>query len=253
MTPDQYVESILAKYAVPRGPNSPAERLANQAAGPLRNWAGESLNSLDYSGSYAKGTGVHGASDVDLFISLRPGTPNTLKEIYESLHSFCARQLWNARAQSVSIGVTIDGFHADLVPGRVQEGYQDYHSLWVNKRQTWTQTNVKSHIQLVQKSGRIGEIRAMKVWRLLHQVAWPSLYLELFTIEALSGRSRENLADNVLHALRSAASGIATTRIVDPANTVNVLSDELNAFEKALISTSAAQSARQQFWSNIIW
>lgn len=42
--------------------------------------------------------------------------------------------LWNARPQSVSIGVTINGFQADLVPGKVQEGYQNYHSLWVSKR-----------------------------------------------------------------------------------------------------------------------
>ena len=72
MTPDQYVESVLAKYQVPRGPTSPAELLGSALAGPLRTWAGQQLNALEYSGSYAKDTGVHGVSDVDLFISPSP-------------------------------------------------------------------------------------------------------------------------------------------------------------------------------------
>jgi hypothetical protein len=62
MTPDHYAESILAKYQVPRGPSSPAERLGSAVAGPLRAWAGQQLNALEYSGSYAKETGVR---DVD--------------------------------------------------------------------------------------------------------------------------------------------------------------------------------------------
>src|SRR5574341_1489451 len=109
MTPDQYVESILTKYAVPRGPTSPAERLGAAVAGPIRSWAGQQLNALEYSGSYAKETGVHGISDVDVFISLKSDTTNTLKEIYNSLHSLARQQGWSPRAQNVSIGVTISG------------------------------------------------------------------------------------------------------------------------------------------------
>lgn len=65
MTSDQYVEMVLAKYQVPRGPSSPAESLGSAVAGPLRSWANQYLNALEYSGSYAKGTGVRGISDVD--------------------------------------------------------------------------------------------------------------------------------------------------------------------------------------------
>ena len=102
MTGDQYVESILGKYAVPRGPNSPAEQLGAAVAAPLRTWAGGQLNALDYSGSYAKETGVHGVSDVDVFISLKADTTNTLKEIYNSLYSLAqTRGLVAAPAERV--------------------------------------------------------------------------------------------------------------------------------------------------------
>ena len=253
MTADQYVESVLAKYEVPRGPTSPAELLGAVVAGPLRTWAGQQLNALEYSGSYAKETGVHGVSDVDVFISLKSDTTNALKEIYNSLYSLAQKQAWSPRQQNVSVGVTINGTRGDLVPGKVQAGYQNYHSLYLRKRDSWTQTNVSLHVSTVHNSSWLREIRAVKVWRMLHGLDFPSLYLELFVIDALSGRSRPSLADNVLHALRTIGSSLASTRVMDPANTNNVLSDDLTQQEKNGIANLATQSARQQYWKDIIW
>ena len=76
MIGDQHVGVVIEKYVVPRGPNSPAEQLGATVAGLIRTWAGQQLNVLEYSGSYAKETGVHGASDVDVFISLKSDTTN---------------------------------------------------------------------------------------------------------------------------------------------------------------------------------
>lgn len=253
MTPDQYVETILAKYAVPRGPNSPAEQLGTAVAGPLRNWAGQQLNALDYSGSYAKATGVRGTSDVDVFISLKSDTKQTLKELYEMLVSLAQNNGWSPRLQNVSVGVTVNGTRGDLVPGKVQAGYQNYHSLYVRKRDSWTQTNVALHVDTVKSSGRLQEIRAVKIWRMLHGLDFPSLYLELSTIDALSGHSRSTLANNVVHALRTIGSSLTSKRVVDPANTNNVLSDDLTQNEKQRIAAQAAQSANEQSWGRIIW
>lgn len=253
MTADQYVEAVLAKYAVRRGPNSPAERLGAAVAGPLRTWANQHLNALQYSGSYAKQTGVHGISDVDVFISLKAGTPGTLKEIFSQLYRLANDQAWSPRQQNVSIGVTISGAQGDLVPGKVQAGYQNYHSLYLRKRDSWTQTNVTLHVETVRNSGRTREIRAVKIWRLLRGLDFPSLYLELFTIRALSGCLRTNLAENVLHVLQMTGASLASTRIEDPANTNNVLSEDLTWQEKERIASLAAQSAREQYWKDIIW
>lgn len=252
MTGDQYVESILAKYAVARGSTSPAERLASAVAGPLRSWANQYLNALKYSGSYAKETGVRGVSDVDVCISLKSSTPGTLKDLYNSLYGLAQGKGWSPRAQNVSVGVTLNGTRSDLVPGKVQAGYQNYHSLYLRKRDSWTQTNVSLHVQTVRDSGRLREIRAVKIWRFLRGLDFPSLYLELFTIKALAGRSRTALADNVLHALRMIGTSLTSTRVEDPANTNNVLSDDLTKQEKERIAGLAAQSAREQYWKNII-
>lgn len=253
MTSDQYVAQVLAKYEVPRGPSSPAEQFGATVSGPLRSWAGQYLDDLRYSGSYAKQTGVHGVSDVDVFISLKSDTPGTLKQLYDRLHTFAADQGWLPRRQNVSIGVTINQTRGDLVPGRIQSGYQNYHSLYLRRRDSWTQTNVALHVDTVRNSGRQEEIRAIKIWRFLRGLDFPSLHLELFTIRALSGRSSTALAQNVLHTLRTMGTSLAATRIEDPANTNNVLSDDLTSQEKASIATLAAASAREQYWERIIW
>ena len=253
MSPDQYVETILSKYAVPRGPASPAEQLGSVVAGSLQAWAGQQLNELRYSGSYAKETGVHGTADVDIFISLKSDTSNPLKELYESLFSLAQKNGWFPRRQNVSVGITVNGTRGDLVPGKVQAGYQNYHSLYLRKRDSWTQTNVALHIDTVRDSGRLKEIRAIKIWRMLHGLDFPSLYLELFTIQSLSGRSRLTVADNVLHSLTTIGSSLPSTRIEDPANTNNALSDDLTQAEKQLIANQAVQSAREQYWERIIW
>jgi hypothetical protein len=88
---------------------------------------------------------------------------------------------------------------------------------------------------------------------MLHNLDFQSLYLELFVIESLSGRSRASLAENVLHALRTIGTSLASTRIEDPANTNNVLSDDLSKVEKERIAGLARQASQQQSWGSIIW
>ena len=46
---------------------------------------------------------------------------------------------------------------------------------------------------------------------------------------------------------------LASTRVVDPANTNNVLSDDLTKQEKDRIASSATHAAQQQYWEKILW
>lgn len=194
-----------------------------------------------------------GFSDVDIFVSLKSDTPGTLKELYGNLYRFAEQQGWSPRHQNVSVGVTINGTRGDLVPGRMQAGYQNYHSLYLRKRDSWTQTNVALHVQTVHDSSRLREIRAVKIWRYLHSLDFPSLYLELFVIQTLSGRSRSTLAKNVLHALRVIGTSLSTTRVEDPSNSNNVLSDDLTRQAKETIASLALKSSREPYWGQIIW
>lgn len=152
----------------------------------------------------------------------------------------------------MSIGLTVRGLSVDVVPARRHTGTGQDHSLYRTRTETWTKTNVDRHIQIVRDSGRIDEIRATKIWRRLHGLEFPSIYLELAVIRAL-GRQRNRLAVNFLTVLEWLSGQIRTAAILDPANTENVISDDLSASEKTAIATRAAWSLRQPNWGQIIW
>lgn len=253
MTGDEYILSILNKYEVPRGPESAAEQAASRIAPKIQRWAGEWLASLTPSGSYAKQTAVHGITDMDLFISLKPEMPGTAKKIYDELFTLAALHGWNPRRQNVSIGISIHGMHLDLIPGRSQAGYKNFHELYSLTSDAVLQTDVNLHVDTVAKSQRLLEIRAIKIWRHVHQLNWPSLYLDFFVINALTGRNTDSLAHNVLHVIDSIAEAMETTGIVDPANPDNILSDGLTAEEKNTIADQAKRSAAEQHWEDILW
>ena len=253
MTADEYVAQILNKYAVTTGSNSPTERNANAISPSISQWAGIWLSDLIFSGSYAKGTGVLGTTDIDMFISLKSDTPDNLRDIYEGLYKLAESQYWSPRHQNVSIGITYNGTKIDLAPGRIQPGYQNYHSLYVRKTDSWTKTNVSLQIDKVRNSGRVNEIRAVKIWRNLHTLDFPSFYLELMVIDSLYQRPTNNLSENVLTALRYISNSILSVRVLDPSNTGNVISDDLSKADKTLIASQANSSLQEQYWEKIIW
>src|SRR5205814_1335226 len=147
--------ATLARYEVQTGPDSPAAGAASELFPYIREWSEPYLLGVMYSGSYAKGTGVRGGHDLDLFISLDHDAPGTLKELYWSLFNYLSNKGWSPTPQNVSLGVTCRGMHVDLVPGKKQAGNPNDHSLYKRKADTWVQTNVDQHVKLIRNSGRV--------------------------------------------------------------------------------------------------
>jgi hypothetical protein len=250
MTADQYLRNVLTQYQVDV---TAATAVAQQHIAPVvEHWAGTYLSGIELSGSVAKGTANAGTNDMDLFIAMSSSTPGTLREIYESLYDLAAAR-WTARRQNVSIGVQLAGFHFDLVPGRMQSGYQNWFSLWRNKAQTWTQTNIALQIQTVAQSGRVEEIRILKRWRTLTGLDFPSFVLELAVLRALHGRRQGDLANNVSAALDWLRDNMRTAQLVDPANTNNSVSDDLSANDRVAIAIAAGAARAQPYFSNFVW
>ena len=98
----------------------------------------------------------------------------------------------------------------------------------------------------------------MKIWRELNKLDFPSIYLEYLTIAILSGKSKDTskLNDNfwfTLQALSKDINNPLNIRIVDPANSTNILSDLLKTTEKKTIISKAKLSIAQKYWSDIVW
>ena len=252
MNGDDYVRAIIAKYAQPFRSQA-ATSAANEVAAIMQIWAGQYLLGISYSGSSAKGTAIRGLADVDLFISLAPQTPGTLADIYNSLLNYQVLSRLNPRRQNVSVGVTYEQVKIDLVPGRKQPGHTADHSLFKSKTRSWTQTNIVEHVNLVTNSQRLDEIRALKIWKALHGLEFPSFYLELTTLDALGGKRVGPVSDNVWSALDYLATKFPSAVVVDPANSNNRISDDLTAAEKHAIASKAAACRKAQNWNQILW
>lgn len=252
MTPDQYLQQIFSKYAVSTGVNSPPSNAGNKIYPTIKTWGGNALKEVLFSGSYAKGTAVKGGTDVDLFISLSSTTTSTLQEIYDSLFSHLLSNGFEPRKQNVSIGIVLDGVRIDLIPAKRQDSNSNDHSLWKNKAQTWTKTNIVKHINMVSNSGRLDEIKLTKIWRNQNNLDFPSIYLELFVMDALYNKNTNQLSTNFLTVLESLTNNLRNKRIIDPSNTQNIISDDIEDATKKIISSKAFFSKTRSSWEDVI-
>jgi hypothetical protein len=251
MTADDYLYAILQREQVDAGAFSPLWNVQTTIQPIIQGWAGNLLTAVTPSGSFAKGTANASGTDIDLFISLSTKTNESLKEIYNSLDTTMISKGYTSKRQNVSINVKVNGYSVDLVPAKRQDTYSDDHSLYRRKADTWTKTNVTAHINFVKLGGRINESRIVKLWRDQRALDFPSFYLELTIINALSGQFG-TLADNVWNVFKYLRDKFLLARIVDPANTNNIISEDLSTTERAKIKAAAEQALKATDWNQIL-
>jgi hypothetical protein len=204
------------------------------------------------SGSFAKGTANRSGTDIDLFISLSETTTQTLKEIYDSLFAKMQGKGYSPTRQNVSINIRVNGQDVDLVPAKRQNAFTTEHSLYRRKANTWTKTDVTKHIAHVKTGGRIQETRILKLWRNQKGLDFPSFYLELTVIEALRGTAISSLEQRIFAVFRYLRDSFSSARVVDPANTNNIISEDLTVTEKASIKKYAEAALSAKLWEDIV-
>jgi hypothetical protein len=218
----------------------------------IQQWAGNRLLSVHPSGSFMKGTANKSGTDIDLFISLSEGTTESLKEIYNLLFDKMKANGYPPTRQNVSINVRVNGYSVDLVPGKRQGSYGNDHSLYRRKADNWTKTNVVTHINHVILNGRLAESRIIKLWRSQKKLDLPSFYLELALINALPRLYSETLSGNVLRTFEYLRDRFPIACVVDPANTNNIISDDLPLADKMKIAQAARQALIAKNWAEIV-
>lgn len=249
---DQYLRAIVHKYRVDNGAFSPVRSVVPFLLPSLRTWGGAFLEGVMPSGSFAKGTAVNISTDIDLFLSLSPATPDTLKVIYQTLFNRLSSDGFSPKCQNVSVGAIVNGYSVDLVPARRINLQSHDHSLYKQKQDTWTKTNINRHIQRIVTSNRTDEIVVMKIWSKQHLLDIPSFYLEMLTIEACKNRPYGNLSSNISACFEYVRDYIVSARFIDPSNTANAISDDLTIEEKKKLAAAAAQARNTRLWIDIV-
>jgi hypothetical protein len=214
-------------------------------------WGNNYLVGIAPSGSFAKGTAIYSGTDIDLLLSLKPETPDNLRDVYLTLFNAMQAANFQPKKQNVSINVRVGAYDVDLVPGQRQNNLSSDHSLYRSKKDSWTKTNVQKHVATVRAGGRFLETRVLKLWRNQNGLDFPSFYLELTVIDALRHSQLRSLSDRVRRVLEHLKDSFVSARVADPANTNNIISDDLTLVDKNAIK-SAATRALAGTWAEFV-
>jgi hypothetical protein len=251
-TTDQYAASVVEKYRIIPDTQSVTHRAADDLMPILKQWGKQYLLGITLSGAYAKNTAISLSAQVDILIALSPVPGMDLKRIFWSLFEFLSDRELRPRTRNVCIEVEHKGVRMHVIPACPDAGTAG--NVLFNKRSgSVIHTDVAQHVHLVANSGRQQEICALKIWRERNQLEFPSLYLELSVLRALERERFGQLADNVMTAFHYLAGRFEKTAIRDPANSDNVVSDDLGASEKQAIAKVARKVLDDENWKSIVW
>jgi len=255
-----HLQNVLQKYRA--RDLSPYSSSIYTLKGILQTWASTCYLDILDSGSRAKGTAISIASDVDYLVSLSSGCNDNnggLEGIYNSLYSELSGKYNGVRKQNVSVRINLGGLMVDVTPARKQPGNTNDHWLYVSKLKTRKQTNIQKHISDISSSGRINEIKILKIWRELNKLEFTSIYLEYLVVNVMLKNyptGIDKLGSNVWHALNELAKysdNPLDINLVDPANSGNILSDSLTSSEKSSIKSAARKAIKETDWNQIVW
>lgn len=241
-----HVDDLMTKYIEKREvvKNSLQEKFKDQIATRAIN-----------SGSYAKHDAINTKFDLDVCQPFKRNAFNTLEEMADAVYDFFCDEFedddlvkYKTRKQRVSTGVTfvIDGdeIQMDIVPGRelVTDDYSVTNRLNLHVRPkllqpaSTTQTNIQEHINLVKgKNAERGIIRLLKVWKTnKNQSRVKSFFVELITIRAFEScnETPSGVWPQLKMVMEYIRDNAQTIRLVDPANSNNVVSDTMTDSEK---------------------
>jgi hypothetical protein len=253
MGAEQYLEQILHKYSLTEGEEQNLRGRRAQVEREIRREFGASVEAVYYSGSFAKGTATKLGSDLDLCFYFKRSAFQTLKGMYTTVFDTLLEDGFGPRKQTVSINLTMGGNQVDIVPARsLGDGTNDAN-LYVTTRDGLIKTNIPKQRDFLAASKARPTIKLMKIWRDRRGISFKSFALELLTIKALEGvGDAEPLGNQFQKSLVYAAEKAATARLVDPANSANVVSDLIPTTDKQNLASQARAAAAAKNWGEVV-
>ncbi len=247
MTNDQYLRALLN-----------AQTLADWELQGLRTQRGvieTQLTALSgnprfyYGGSYAKGTMIRDRYDLDIVVYWPTDCGFTVRGISDAVGTQLRKAYQYVNPKTVAWQIPFQGgFHIDVVPGRAQDATYYYATLYRRDNGSTLQTSLKRHIDTIKDSGRQDVIRLMKLWSHRRGVPMKTFILELMTVEGCKGTAAYDLEQQLARSLVYIRDNITTSRIADPANTNNILSDEISRTDKLAIQLLAKAAVDAISW-----
>ena len=249
-----YLQQVLDGQRVPAQAENTLRSIRDKLEQVLRgNWKTGDPR-FYYGGSFGKRTMIRESFDLDLVVYFPQTDQFTVREFYEGVEKRLKDNGYVTQRHNVAIRLPYkDGFHVDVVPGRAMDSDYKYANLYASEQDTTKKTSIKIHIDFVRAGGHQDIIKLMKLWRLRHGVPIGSFVLELAIAQALYNSRSTTLEDRMLEVLEYLRDSYSSARLVDPANSNNVVSDDVPRADKTATQEAARRSRQQQSWSSIVW
>lgn len=224
-----------------------AEQVQNKLHSKFKN---ELTNYPNLNGSITKDTSIYD-SDIDIQIPFKRGF-GSIENVYNAVSDFIFEEFKDAKLEGIreqkhSIGLEFNIRNEikriDVVPLREVDNNSGDTYLYVNntgffERPTYKKTNYLKQSKTLQfstKEKRI--IRLLKVWKVENNLKLKSIHIEFLVKKAFEKKPMSYGIDKcLLEAISFLAENIMFIKIIDPANTNNIISNSLTYKEKEKVS-----------------
>ena len=241
MTANEYLEKLLEDYKISEEEKNNIKAKRDEIEEKLRSHFSDKISTIKYSGSISKKTAINASKDIDIALHFKKGSYATLKEMYEDVYDLLSELYIGVQKQNVSIGLPFE--NVDVVPGRrIEEGSNNDVNLYRKDTDGSIKTNLETHKVHIKNSNCRKIIRLLKIWKYKHSIKFKSFALELLVIKALDGFEGTSLVAKTKKVLEYIEENVETIRLIDPANSNNIVSDVIDSFRKSMIKSTASNS-----------
>jgi len=250
MTPNEYLKALLDSQKLRKDELDELTKHREEVEAALQKELG-SGPAIRYGGSKAKHTMIRESYDLDILCYFPPEEERTLKEIYQAVSGALGKKyVLQPKASAVRIlslkptsgtGGANGDYHVDVVPGRYIDNKGPNVFIYVSDGEAERmQTNIQTHVDYISVSECREVIKLTKLWRCRHKLPGRTFVFETFVVEELKGsRTKDDIEKSMLAVLEGLRDRVESVRLVDPANTNNVVSDLISEGEKKLIAGAA--------------
>lgn len=204
-------------------------------------------------GSYAKGTMIRASYDLDIVLYWPTNFNYSPKNLYIEVGGVLQSKGRNPRSKKVGWEIPFPGnFHIDVIPGKTILKKQNYAYLFNSDTEGRFQTNVKKQVNYVKRSNRHDVIKLMKLWKIRKDVPIKTFILENMIIEGCKDITRSILEHQLIGAFKHLSEEIVETKIFDPSNINNLISNDITDEEKHRIKILADQAINAPYWREVL-
>ncbi|MHA2179982.1 MAG: SMODS domain-containing nucleotidyltransferase [Promethearchaeota archaeon] len=253
MDDEEFLRTVLNDLEPPQSQVDSLLRLRDNVRSCIYNNIG-GKKSMFMAGSFKKKTMIKRHYDLDMFIIWKPEfiPLNEIKDLFYMVRD-ALNTNW-ARVEKKRVGWRIpfeNEFHVDVIPSIEDENDSTFSYLYNCYEKTMLKTSMQVHIAFIEKYDCRDVIKLLKLWKYRRKVPIKTFLLEIIIHLASFNFKSESLSDQLEAVFEYIANNIVNKPFYDPANSNNIITNNLTLEEKYEIRDKANNALNRECWGQM--